>query len=275
MDKVASATLQSSYDSIFASIPVYDGSDTKEFWSWLHRIEAACSYTKRNPQLEAMGKSTGKVLSTIMSIPQNYPWSIIRQALVCEFSEFTSPVHATAALDNMQQEEGEPLKLYVHRYSVIHKMVTGMDAIQNTDPSRWMSFLRSTNNIAISNKISKSKTVPRNLEQCMTRAVQTEAQYQFAEGVNLGRCTGPTPFKLAMIQELIEENDDEGSNQVPRNDRASQNACWICGEVGHYANECPHNMSNMKNKTGKKTSMDKKGGEFYTPSQVKNLCLKD
>ena len=78
MDKVASATLQSSYDSIFASIPVYDGSDTKEFWSWLHRIEAACSYTKRNPRLEAMGKSTGKVLSTIMSIPQNYPWSIIR-----------------------------------------------------------------------------------------------------------------------------------------------------------------------------------------------------
>ena len=49
MDKVASATLQSSYDSIFASIPVYDGSDTKEFWSWLHCIEAACSYTKRNP----------------------------------------------------------------------------------------------------------------------------------------------------------------------------------------------------------------------------------
>ena len=116
--------------------------------------------------------------------------------MVCEFSEFTSPAHATAALDNMQQEEGEPLKLYVHRYSVIHKMVTGMDAIQNTDPSRWMSFLRSINNIAISNKISKSKTVPRNLEQCMTRAVQTEAQYQFAEGLNLGRRTGPTPFKI-------------------------------------------------------------------------------
>ena len=29
MDKVASATLQSSYDSIFASILVYDGSDTR------------------------------------------------------------------------------------------------------------------------------------------------------------------------------------------------------------------------------------------------------
>ena len=29
--------------------------------------------------------------------------------------------------------------------------------------------------------------VPHNLEQCMTRAVQMEVQYQFAEGVNLGR----------------------------------------------------------------------------------------
>ena len=57
-----------------------------------------------------------------------------------------------------------------------------------------MSFLRSINNVAISNKISKSKTVPHNLEQCMTRAVQTEAQYQFAEGVNLGRQTGPLPL---------------------------------------------------------------------------------
>ena len=136
MDRVANTTLQSSYDSIFASIPVYDGSDTKEFWSWLHHIKSACSYTNRNPHLEAMGKSTGKVLNTIMSIPQNYPWSIVQRALVREFSEFTSPAHAAAALDNMQQEEGEPLKLYVHRYSVIHKMVTGLNAVQNTDPSQ-------------------------------------------------------------------------------------------------------------------------------------------
>ena len=101
MDRVANATLQSSYDSIFASIPVYDGSDTKEFWSWFHHIESACSYTNINPQLEAMGKSTRNVLNTIMSIPQDYPWSTVRWALVREFSEFISPAHAAAALDNM------------------------------------------------------------------------------------------------------------------------------------------------------------------------------
>ena len=60
--------------------------------------------------------------------------------------------------------------------------------------------------MAISNKISKSKTVPRNLEQCMTRAVQTEVQYQFAEGVNQGRQTGPLPLRSIMVQEV----DGEG-----------------------------------------------------------------
>ena len=70
MGRVANATLQSSYDSIFALIPIYDVSDTKEFWSWLHCIESACSYTNRNPCLEAMGKRTGKVLNTFMSILQ-------------------------------------------------------------------------------------------------------------------------------------------------------------------------------------------------------------
>ena len=181
-----------------------------------------------------------------MSIPQNYLWSIVRHALVREFSEFTPPAHAAAALDNMQQEEGEPLKLYMHRYSVILKMVTGLDAVQNTDPSQWVSFLRSINNVSISNKISRSKTVPHNLEQCMTRALQTEAQYQFIEGVNLGRRPGPLLLKSVMVQE-VDGKDDRDVDNPPVNDRASQNACWICGEVGHYANECPHNLSNIKN----------------------------
>ena len=102
MDRVANATLQSSYDSIFASILVYDGSNTKEFWSWLHHIESECFYTNRNPQL-----------NTIMSIPQNYLSSMVIQALVRKFSKFTLPVHAAAALDDIKQEEGEPIKLYV------------------------------------------------------------------------------------------------------------------------------------------------------------------
>ena len=63
-----------------------------------------------------------------------------------------------------------------------------------------------------------------------------------------------------MVQE-IDGNDDKITSSVPQSDRAAHNASWICGEVGHYANECPHNLSNVKNRGSKKTSMDKKGGE--------------
>ena len=253
---------------------MYDVSETKEFWSCLHCIESALFYTKQNPHLEAMGKTTGNVLNTIRLIPQNYTWSIVRKALVREFSEFTSPAHATAALDNVQQEEGEPLKLYVNRYSVILKMVTDMNVVQNTDPSCWMSFLKSINNVDISNKIAKNTTVPCNLEQCIPRAVQTEAQYQFAEGVNLGRKTGPSSLRLVMVQE-IDGDEDNPDNTIPRNDCVARNACCICGEIGYYANECTHNINNMRNNEGKKLTWIRKAVNVPIPLQVNNQYQKE
>ena len=63
-----------------------------------------------------------------------------------------------------------------------------------------------------------------------------------------------------MVQEVDGDNDGNDGN-IPRNDRATRNTCWICGEVGHYANKCPHNVAKMKIKGDKKTIMDKKGDE--------------
>ena len=127
-----------------------------------------------------------------------------------------------------------------------------------------MSFLISISNVTIFSKILKSKTIPHNLEQCMTRAIQTETQYQFVEDISLGRRTGPSPLKSVMVQE-IDRDEDNLDNTIPRNDHTVKNACWICGEVGHYANKCPHNKNNIKNKGGKMTNMGKKCGDYtYT-----------
>ena len=90
-----------------------------------------------------------------------------------------------------------------------------MNVVQNTNPScNGCLFFESINNVAISNKIAKSKTVPHNLEQCMTRAVQMEAQYQFAGGFNLGRRTGPSPLRSVMVQE-IDGDEDNLDNMIP------------------------------------------------------------
>ena len=48
----------------------------------------------------------------------------------------------------------EPLRLYIYRYSKLHKAVTQKDAAQDTDPSRWFRFLTSITNTSIADKVT-------------------------------------------------------------------------------------------------------------------------
>ena len=61
----------------------------------------------------------------------------MREELKRCFSDQTSLGHAATQLENMTQKPNEPLRLYIFRYSKIHKSVTKRDACYNTDPSRW------------------------------------------------------------------------------------------------------------------------------------------
>ena len=52
-------------------------------------------------------------------------------------------------------------------------------------PSRWTHFLASINNTAITDKVLQSKTLPKNLDEVMSRAIQLETGFQLSEGVNM------------------------------------------------------------------------------------------
>ena len=81
---------QRNLDHIFASIPIYDGSDREGFFPWLECLEAACFYIGRYIKTEALGRSAGPVQNVIMAFPTARSWKAIREELKRCFSDQTS-----------------------------------------------------------------------------------------------------------------------------------------------------------------------------------------
>ena len=48
LQQLAISRNQCNFDHIFASIPIYDGSDREGLFPWLECLEAACFYSRRN-----------------------------------------------------------------------------------------------------------------------------------------------------------------------------------------------------------------------------------
>ena len=78
---IAHTSLQNTFQHILATIPYYDGTGG-DVITWLERIEVTCLYAKRDPRQEALGHSGGKVLDSILSVPSNQPWKILKETLM-------------------------------------------------------------------------------------------------------------------------------------------------------------------------------------------------
>ena len=258
LQQLATSMYQHNFDHIFASIPIYDGSDREGFFPWLECLEAACFYSGRNIKTEALGRSAGPVQYVIMALPNVHSWKAIREELKRCFSDQTSLGHAAAQLENMTQKPNEPLRLYIIRYLKIHKSVMKRDACYDTDPSRWFRFLTSISNTTIADKITRSEFLPQDLQQCFEKALRLEASLQLSEGVNMAKKT--------TIMNADVETDDEVN--LIKDVRARSNACYKCGEMGHFQRDFKYDgdkpMDSWQEQDGSFDSYDPVVGKWMT-----------
>ena len=108
--------------------------------------------------------------------------------------------------------------------------MTKRDACYDTDPSQWFRFLTSITNTTIADKITQSEFLPQNLQQCFEKALRLEASLQLLEGVNMAH-------KTTVMNVEVDANDEVN---FIKDIRARSNACYKCGEVGHFQRDCKY-----------------------------------
>ena len=127
-----------------------------------------------------------------------------------------------------------------------HYQVTKRLASRDFELTIKVNFLSKLQNPRIANKVAQSKEFQNydqfSLQHCFKKASELEGTFQVSEGVNMVRPTD-------VLHMYHDEDNDEicEINQINRDNKARNNACWKCGEVGHFSRECPLNETKDTN----------------------------
>ena len=231
MQDMAQVNYQMKFDHMFASVPIYDGTEPDSFDDWLYQIESLCEISQRDVRVELMERASAHVKHIIRSLPLDTDWETARRELRRCLTEEKSRAHSAFQLAQIKQKPNENLRIFILRYQDLHAAATGKSATEDTDPTHIIRYLGMMSNSEIARKITQ-KGIPEGmtLGQAFTRAIELEAGYQLSEGASLAK-----PTEVMQVQE-VEEVDEIGIGQRKSRDVV----CWQCGERGHLQRDCPY-----------------------------------
>ena len=74
MQDMAQVNYEMKFDHMFASVPIYDGTDPDSFDDWLYQIESLCEMSQRDVRVALMGRASTHVKHIIRSLPLDTDW---------------------------------------------------------------------------------------------------------------------------------------------------------------------------------------------------------
>ena len=151
-------------DALSNCIEVYDGTNSAKFEKWMDSIDQATCITGRDMRKELLMKSDGVIRNTLSIMEGDWrDHSKLHQ----DFSSLSTMNWAREELKSLFQDQGDPLTMFIYKYSQMHYLSTGIRAERETHPFAITGFIAALEpqlKRVVAKKYTDARNKPRTLQ---------------------------------------------------------------------------------------------------------------